>query len=458
MHATAPQQVPGDPYSPPCYAFSGDNGGATYQGVTADEITVTVRAARGPLGGGDLRRHLRPDRQRLARVGQGHARGAGRVLLRHASSSTAGSIKLAVLQGRGQRRQRAARRRQGEGAGRRRAGGEGDRRLRRHQRHHDPLRRRAGPQGVVNIGSPYPSRQWFESRRPYSWSLFPDGTNVVSSSSASVIGRFPAGSNGAVRRRRPQRQAPQVRRGRPGERRVPGVGQLLHRQARRRRHRGRAEHEVQARHRVDAEPGVEHHRPAQGRRGHLDPVRLRPGDARARPHAEGQRAGLRARVADLRAGVRRPGHRVPAHRHSGSGRTPSGSPTTPSPSRRAARSRTPPTSRCGPATSPPSASRRSTTRCTCWRSASRWRARTSRRRRSRRACSPTRAASGPRGLWGFGPGDYTPTDDFREIWWDADRISPPEQPGRRVGAARRRPALHPGPTRPTGPAGYFKEG
>ena len=31
--------------------------------------------------------------------------------------------------------------------------------------------------------------------------------------------------------------------------------------------------------------------------------------------------------------------------------------------------------------------------------------------------------SGPRGLWGFGQGDYTPTDDFREIWWDPNRIS-----------------------------------
>ena len=31
--------------------------------------------------------------------------------------------------------------------------------------------------------------------------------------------------------------------------------------------------------------------------------------------------------------------------------------------------------------------------------------------------------SGPRGLWHFGPGDYTPTDDFREIWWSNDRIS-----------------------------------
>lgn len=36
-------QVEGDPYSPPCFAFDGDNGGATAKGVTADEITVSYR-------------------------------------------------------------------------------------------------------------------------------------------------------------------------------------------------------------------------------------------------------------------------------------------------------------------------------------------------------------------------------------------------------------------------------
>jgi hypothetical protein len=35
--------VPGDAYSPPCVAFSGDNGGATSRGVTADTIKVTWR-------------------------------------------------------------------------------------------------------------------------------------------------------------------------------------------------------------------------------------------------------------------------------------------------------------------------------------------------------------------------------------------------------------------------------
>src|SRR5690606_28940434 len=37
------EQVPGDPYSPPCIAFAGDNGGATAKGVTADPIRVSFR-------------------------------------------------------------------------------------------------------------------------------------------------------------------------------------------------------------------------------------------------------------------------------------------------------------------------------------------------------------------------------------------------------------------------------
>ncbi|HUI05001.1 MAG TPA: hypothetical protein VLZ77_15785 [Acidimicrobiales bacterium] len=36
-------QVPGDPYSPPCIAFSGSDGGATSQGVTGSTINVSYR-------------------------------------------------------------------------------------------------------------------------------------------------------------------------------------------------------------------------------------------------------------------------------------------------------------------------------------------------------------------------------------------------------------------------------
>lgn len=37
------EQVPGDPYSPPCIKFSGSNGGATSQGVTASCINISFR-------------------------------------------------------------------------------------------------------------------------------------------------------------------------------------------------------------------------------------------------------------------------------------------------------------------------------------------------------------------------------------------------------------------------------
>jgi hypothetical protein len=41
--ACAGAQVPGDPYSPPCISFSGNNGGATSPGVSANQINVTYR-------------------------------------------------------------------------------------------------------------------------------------------------------------------------------------------------------------------------------------------------------------------------------------------------------------------------------------------------------------------------------------------------------------------------------
>jgi hypothetical protein len=64
---------------------------------------------------------------------------------------------------------------------------------------------------------------------------------------------------------------------------------------------------------------------------------------------------------------------------------------------------------------------------------------------------------GPRGLWRFGSGDYTATDDFREIWWDPNRVSAQNnKPGAWVelnGGARYLTGAA-----PTGPAAFFKDG
>ena len=55
------KQVPGDGYSPPCIAFSGENGGNTHRGVSGDEIIIAYRLTTDPslqdalasVGGGD---------------------------------------------------------------------------------------------------------------------------------------------------------------------------------------------------------------------------------------------------------------------------------------------------------------------------------------------------------------------------------------------------------------------
>src|SRR5882672_12430472 len=42
------KQVANDGYSPPCFRFSGDNGGATSRGVSRDAITVSYRITTDP--------------------------------------------------------------------------------------------------------------------------------------------------------------------------------------------------------------------------------------------------------------------------------------------------------------------------------------------------------------------------------------------------------------------------
>ncbi len=58
--------------------------------------------------------------------------------------------------------------------------------------------------------------------------------------------------------------------------------------------------------------------------------------------------------------------------------------------------------------------------------------------------------TGPAGTWGFGRQNYTPTEDFREVYWDPDEISPfNNEPGAYVdpnpGERYRRGGIPPGP-------------
>ena len=221
-----------------------------------------------------------------------------------------------------------------------------------------------------------------------------------------------------------------------------------------RRHPDRAEHEVQARHLARCRTRRRTSSPSSRTPGITTrALRVRPGDARPRHDAEGQRAGLRARVDHRRAGVRRPGHRRASSSTRSSGRTRSASRTTPSPSRRAARSRTPPTSRCGPTTSPRSASRRSTTRCTCWPSASRWPGPNLTPQTFEAGMFAYPGGSGPRGAVGLRRGRLHAHRRLpRDLVGPEPHLGAEQQAGRVGAAQRRRPLVARASRRPARPA------
>ena len=186
-------QVPQDPYSPPCYVFSGDNGGATTVGVTRDEITVSIRAVEGgsatdifsALGGQDIQEPTQTGNETAVALAEYFSKNFqfyGR------------NLKLEFFDGEGNGLEELL------SGGKEKALADATRAAQELHAFADlgaitiPYADALAQQKVVNIGSPYPSQQWYEARRPYSWSVFSDGTNLVSATSSAMIGRFPPGS------------------------------------------------------------------------------------------------------------------------------------------------------------------------------------------------------------------------------------------------------------------------
>jgi hypothetical protein len=182
-------QVPGDPYSPPCYAFAGGNGGATYQGITGDAIKISVRELESPSAA-----------QIFADI-------SGQSV--NDSPEAAHDTIVALAEYFSQRFQFYGRhleveffRGKGNGSNELLGGGKEAALADAVQANKEigafadisgitiPYADALARQGMVNFGSPYPSRDWFVARRPFSWSLFPDGTNVTEAGVAALRSRF----------------------------------------------------------------------------------------------------------------------------------------------------------------------------------------------------------------------------------------------------------------------------
>ena len=166
-------QVPGDPYSPPCVTFEGDNGGATHRGVTGDEILITARTPDEPGFQDELANLAEadiadtPDDVRRTFDGlvdyfnerfEFHGRE-----LRIEFYEGQGSPTTELLGG-GREEAQADALLVAEEFGafaEMNAGSE-------------PFGDALSTQGVVNFGVPFLSRHWMTERRPYAWSMDTD--------------------------------------------------------------------------------------------------------------------------------------------------------------------------------------------------------------------------------------------------------------------------------------------
>ncbi len=178
------EQIPGDPYSPPCVAFSGHNGGATHRGVTAESIKVALRITADPVS--DFQSAVAQLAGDDATEGPEDVRRTANALLEYFNRSFqfyGRKLEVVEYQGRGSLTREVL------GAGQEQANGDAIKVANEigafadlsafSQPYGDALAR----QGVMAMGAPYMSREWFSDRRPYAWSLVPDCSKLAEAAS-----------------------------------------------------------------------------------------------------------------------------------------------------------------------------------------------------------------------------------------------------------------------------------
>jgi len=185
-------QIPGDPYSPPCLTFSGNNGGATANGVDETTIRVSFRVL-----------DERGFQQTLAELA-----GASLVdtpqTVRNTVSAFADyfnqrfqlygrSIEVVFFEGVGSNTSELV------GKGRDLAEVDGEKAASLGvfadlSSTSEPFARALCSRGVLAFGDPYLSRQWHEERGPCAWSLAVNGTEVAEFAAEFAAKRLAGGN------------------------------------------------------------------------------------------------------------------------------------------------------------------------------------------------------------------------------------------------------------------------
>jgi len=183
-------QVPNDPYSPPCVEFSGDNGGATYRGVSPTEITISARLAglpdfsaapsdNGPSATFSVKpEEIKRTLEGLADYFNSRFQFYGR------------KIKLVFFDGKGNFQTEL------QGGGQEQVEADAVKAAEEIKAFGDiiaisaPYADALARRGVMSFGAPYMSAEWMAARRPYAWSPTPDCTFIEQSVSDYVNKRL----------------------------------------------------------------------------------------------------------------------------------------------------------------------------------------------------------------------------------------------------------------------------
>lgn len=190
------QQVNGDPYSPPAFSFSGNNGGATSRGVTADKIKVSYRSLNekgfqqtlAQLAGASLSdtpETIKRTVVAMAEYFSKHYQFYGRQMEIDFYNGV-GSNTTELLGGGRDKAEADAETAKGLGVFADMSATS--------EPYADALARR----GIVGMGDPYLSTPWHDRHAPYIWSLAVDGTTVAKLAAEYSLKRL-YGPGGAVK-------------------------------------------------------------------------------------------------------------------------------------------------------------------------------------------------------------------------------------------------------------------
>jgi hypothetical protein len=190
------EQIPGDPYSPPCVTFSGNNGGSTWRGVSSSAITVTYRLTTdqsfqqtlATLAGAQLQDTNADDQRTVAALMEyfnTHFQFYGRKLTVKYFTGQ-GSLSN-ELQGYGQ------------------ADAEVDANTAESlgsfadiTAESEPYATALWQDGVMGFGDPYMPGYWHTSHAPYDWSVATDGTDLATDVGDYAVAKLcPAGTPAA---------------------------------------------------------------------------------------------------------------------------------------------------------------------------------------------------------------------------------------------------------------------